>query len=529
MTRINKSEYRDKVLACWLGKNVGGTLGMPMEWKRQLNNVSFYTQNLTGDPIPNDDLDIQLLWLIALEEQGIDIDAHVLCEYWNIYLTPHWMEYGISKSNMRQGIPAPLCGTFNNKFKHSCGAFIRSEIWACIAPGCPELAVKYAYEDAIIDHGDGEGTYAEVFCAAIESAAFVVSNIRDLLNIGLSCIPKDCGIAKAVRAVIKAYDSGMAWKDVREMILRDFRGHTHFGEPQFATSKDDIEKGFSDGDIGYDAPSNIAIVVLGLLYGEDGDFDKMICITVNCGEDTDCTAATVGSIWGIMHGTKGIPEKWLSPIGRKLKTCCLNLGELQRMIPGTVDELTDRVEKIASQVLRKNRHYGIEFSSDATSDFSDIKPLLEAEINDILYKYMNKPVYRFPFYTISIDYGCDGPYSRSGQEKTIILLVENSYGKVQANLSVKVYAPENWQVSPRQGLVPCFPGMEKHSPQIKLSFHSENIVNSSNRFVVEFTIEGRPTTMHVPITFLNGDMNINVLKQHEAPRTLKELNNEANV
>jgi len=202
MTRINKSEYRDKVLACWLGKNVGGTLGMPLEWKRQINNVSFYTQNLNGDPIPNDDLDIQLLWLVALEEQGIDIDAHVFCEYWNIYLTPHWMEYGISKSNMRLGMPAPLCGIFNNNFKHSCGAFIRSEIWACIAPGCPGLAVKYAYEDAIIDHGNGEGVYAEIFCAAVESAAFAVSGIRDLLDIGLSYIPKDCGIAKAVKAVI---------------------------------------------------------------------------------------------------------------------------------------------------------------------------------------------------------------------------------------------------------------------------------------------------------------------------------------
>ena len=59
--RLNSEEYRDKLLGCFLGKNIGGTLGAPFEWKRQVNQVSFYTQELDGNPLPNDDLDIQLL------------------------------------------------------------------------------------------------------------------------------------------------------------------------------------------------------------------------------------------------------------------------------------------------------------------------------------------------------------------------------------------------------------------------------------------------------------------------------------
>ena len=86
---LNRDEYRSKVLGCWLGKNIGGTLGAPFEWRRQINDVSFYTQDLGGEPLPNDDLDIQLLWLIALEERGIDIDAHDLAEFWLLYVTPH--------------------------------------------------------------------------------------------------------------------------------------------------------------------------------------------------------------------------------------------------------------------------------------------------------------------------------------------------------------------------------------------------------------------------------------------------------
>ena len=77
-----------------MGKNIGGTLGAPMEFLRQVNNVSFYQQKLTGEPLPNDDLDIQLLWLVALEEQGLDLTAQTLADYWCLYVTPHWSEYG---------------------------------------------------------------------------------------------------------------------------------------------------------------------------------------------------------------------------------------------------------------------------------------------------------------------------------------------------------------------------------------------------------------------------------------------------
>ena len=59
---------------------------MPMEWERAKNDVTYYTHDITGDPLPNDDLDIQVLWLLAMEEKGVDIDARVLCELRSI---PH--------------------------------------------------------------------------------------------------------------------------------------------------------------------------------------------------------------------------------------------------------------------------------------------------------------------------------------------------------------------------------------------------------------------------------------------------------
>jgi ADP-ribosylglycohydrolase len=285
---LNAKEYREKVLGCWMGKNIGGTLGAPFEWKRQINDVTFYTQDLGGDPLPNDDLDIQLLWLVAMEEKGIDVDAQLLSEYWRLYVTPHWAEYGTAKINMKSGLMPPLCGMVNNDYKHSCGSFIRSEIWACIAPGFPKVAAKYAYEDAIIDHGNGEGVYGEVFCAALESAAFVEKDIKKLVNIGLSYIPDDCGVTQAVRNVLASYESNKTWVEARDELISKYAGWM----PRQQIRERDFEKGFIGTKRGWDVPSNIGIVIIGMLYGE-GDFDKSMCIAVNCGEDTDCTGATV--------------------------------------------------------------------------------------------------------------------------------------------------------------------------------------------------------------------------------------------
>lgn len=499
---LNQNDYRSKVLGCWLGKNIGGTLGEPFEWKRQLNNVSFYVQELRGEPMPNDDLDIQLLWLCALEEKGLGVTAARLAEYWCLYVTPHWMEYGTAKTNMRQGLLPPLSGTFQNVFKHSCGSFIRSEIWACITPGLPHLAARYAYEDAILDHGNGEGTFAEIFIATLESAAFVVSDIRQLIEIGLSYIPAQSDVAKAVWATLAGFDRGLPWKETREMILRDFGGGTmgmpHPGNPEWT------------GVMGYDVPSNIAITVLALLYGGE-DFGQVECIAVNCGEDTDCTAATAGSIWGIIHGADAIPQKWIDPIGRGIKTVCLNLGELGTFgsqIPRTVDELTDRTVRIGQLLLLTHRSENL--SSPEPTDLAEvsIESLKAENEGHAIWDGMQGNRFDFDFFSVHVDYGSEGPIIRDGQPKSLTVTIFNRYKKIQSNLTLHWYLPDGgWQVAPSADGYALSFGWRSSKP-LKLEYRltADRLTKSTNRAVIEITIEGRPTVMHVPIVLLNGNL-----------------------
>lgn len=499
---ISLKDYRNKVLGCWMGKNIGGTLGAPYEWKRQVNDVKFYLQDLGGNPLPNDDLDLQLIWLVALEEKGVDIDAITLGEYWLTYITPHWAEYGNGKINMRSGLMPPLSGIENNPYKDSCGAFIRSEIWACIAPGCPEIAAKYAYEDAIVDHGNGEGMYAEVFCAVLESAAFVEKNIYKLIDIGLSYIPDDCGVAKAVKFAIDAYKSGKTWLEARNEMLAKYRGKC---ASWAGISEEDREKGFAEGQLGWDVPSNIGILIIGWLYGE-GDFERSMCITVNCGEDTDCTAATLGSILGIINGIEAIPTKWIEPIGRTIKTACLNLGELGYFgdqIPANIDVLTERVERLAKQVILRYK-LPVELSAHGDTDVGDLKDtqLFSQTRGKTIYKCLNGSVYRFNSFDVMVEY-VGGPSVKDHIGKKIKLKIENKY-KTQESLNIQWYSLGNWIIGPSTvGKIFVSPWSSK---EVEFELYTEKFESTVNRFVVEITVAGRHTVMTVPVVLMNGNL-----------------------
>ena len=62
--KFNKDQLRDKIYACWIGKNIGGTLGGPLEGRMELMDIKGYTQQFVG-AVENDDLDLSLLTPVA--------------------------------------------------------------------------------------------------------------------------------------------------------------------------------------------------------------------------------------------------------------------------------------------------------------------------------------------------------------------------------------------------------------------------------------------------------------------------------
>jgi hypothetical protein len=62
---MERELYFDKVYGCWLGKNIGGTIGAPLEGTKEFLNSALKIPKKT---LPNDDLDLQLIWLHILEK-----------------------------------------------------------------------------------------------------------------------------------------------------------------------------------------------------------------------------------------------------------------------------------------------------------------------------------------------------------------------------------------------------------------------------------------------------------------------------
>lgn len=317
----NKTMY-DKVYGCWLGKNIGGTLGGPVEGKMELMNHTFYVQKFDGTPMENDDLDLQLLNLHAIEQYGINITSRHIATEWKSHVFFNMDEYALFLSNARREVQTPISGHFNNEFTDCMGSPIRSEIWAVLSPGNPELAAHFAYQDAIVDHAGGEGVFGEVFFAALESMAFENSDLEEITNKALTFIPNNCITAMAIKDLLNYYKNNVDWLVARQKLIDDY------GTPNFCF-----------------APLNIAFTMLGLFYGED--FSDKLLKALNCGYDTDCTAATAGSILGIMYGADSIPRKWIDPIGTSIVTCPQVNGF---RIPKDIAELTERSIK-AQKIL----------------------------------------------------------------------------------------------------------------------------------------------------------------------------------
>ncbi len=500
--KITASIFKDRILACYTGKNIGGTLGYPMENYRQKNIVTGYDEALEL-PMPNDDLDLQLLWLIALEEKGCHLTGERLAEYWQRYLTPHWAEYGISKVNMRSGLLPPMSGTANNEmYKNSNGAWIRSEIWACLAPAAPETAARLALLDAMLDHGDGEGTWAEIFCAALESMAFVDRDISRLVRRALAFIPQDCGVYRAVADACDCYEKRLSLDETREFLLRRYRGR--FGR---FLSQEDAEKGLGDGPIGYDAPLNVAIVISGLLYGE-GDFDKTLTSTIFFGEDTDCTVGTAAAIFGLMYGSAAISEKWWAPIGDRITVGTLNLGELGSygdILPKTVEELVDRV-------YRQHRIYAASLGLPSAADGFDSAEMPDegfapsADFLDEMRLGMSTQCFRSDFYTVRVDYLDQSSTINRGVPRKIRILFENKY-KTADIFTYRWILPEDVTVSPqKEGHFFAMPeGFPSGDSKKELEFEFLSQSNDPiQRYLLEISVEGRSSTLYVPVLFLLG-------------------------
>jgi ADP-ribosylglycohydrolase len=474
---LNGHDYVDRVLGCWQGKNAGGTLGTPLEtaWGQDEPFDVWWYPELKEGGLPNDDLEMQLVWLKALEEIGPTITARDLSRYWLDHIGYNFDEYGLSKLNLKWGLEPPLSGHHNNWFIDCMGSPIRSEIWACVAPGAPRLAARYAYEDAICDHAGGEGVYGELFNAALESAAFVVQDKQLLIDIALSYVPEDCMVRRAVVAAKEAFDSGVDWKQARRRVLQ--------AAPHYNAQYSPINTGFQ---------------VIGLLYGHD--FGEGICITVNCGYDTDSSGAAIGSYLGIIDGSESLPQKWVEPLGRSIATNqywggVKHLDVLPNPVPGNLDDLLERIRVAARRVLT---HHGLLAGSTVEIALADL--YADDGIRELHGRSPNVVPFVGPDLDIAIDYH-EGAVVVPGTVKRVSATLRNR--RVEPlEVSLQLAVPTGWDAPDAQRV--HLPAQGEQSVEWQLAVPGTPEVAQVNTLQLVARITGRPAPRAVPIVLLGA-------------------------
>ena len=518
MNNLKFREYYDKVKGCYLGKNIGGTLGAPFECYRGVYDIDGFMQDVSS-PIPNDDVDLQLVWLAAVEQEGRRIDSHVLAEYWDYYVTAVISEYGTGKNNFNKGIMPPHTGYLRNFNRDSNGACIRTEIWACLCAGNPMLAATYAYYDSCVDHSD-EGVNSAVFIAAVQAAAFFESDVHKLLDIGFSFIPKESAVRKAVELAVECYEAGEDWRTARKKLFRlvpssfgEIAGAWKGTAEVPACEKCPVQEWETDipkAQHGFDAPWSIGAIVIGWLYGE-GDFGRSVCIATNLGEDTDCTAGTLGAILGIISGASGLPAKWVDACSDKIATWTIR-RDAKLNPPSDISALCERIVQQTPVVLRGrcrlcgNGSYEIEPAASFHYKPSAFEPFRQEDFMEVYSCGHDTVRKHFRPYTVIIKYDEELVKISEGKEKSFLFKIYNEIFAPQYLTVRFLDVPEDWEVE--NGCERCV-GLEhwhgsSNENSFAWKFIPRNLKRGKYTLIVEISAEGKGEKNYIPMTFING-------------------------
>ena len=390
---ISYEQYLDKVHGGWIGKCIGGTIGDRFEgYKGWIEKPA----SMFPDEVPpNDDLDLQILWLKVLEEKGTALTSDDLAAAWLESCWYPFNEYGIFRRNWQLGIHPPYSGSFTNQFwETGMGCPIRAEIWGYAFPGAPDIAARYAQMDGTLDH-TAQSVGAEQMFAAMASMAFFVPDVRRLASMFMHYLPAETTIARLTRVAFEAYDEGLSLRDARDRILL-LAGH-----PEAC-----------------DSQTNVPFTFLGLLYGGT-DMEAALLAALHCGYDTDCTLATAGALIGQILGASRIPQHLKDAVGDDLI-----MGIQYR-----------RPEMTLSALARDTARLGVLLAQKAeTGVVIDDAPSVEP-----FPASANPPTAR-----LGVDY-VGLPAAAPGDQVGVIVHVA---GDVPAGTALRIEGPVGWQIVP---------------------------------------------------------------------------------
>jgi ADP-ribosylglycohydrolase len=350
---VSSGELADRVKGAWLGRCIGNTMGKPLEglpaemvriyleaagaWPQtgyvpliaplpdgvtHLHPSAGHASLGTFDAVPrDDDIDWTILGLYMVEQFGAHLTTDEIAETW-LDRMPFMQTYTAERAayrNLVKGLSTAVSATTENPYREWIGALIRADIFGYIYPGRPGKAAIASLTDARLTHVKN-GVYGEVWAAALVSAAFSTDSPRVALDIALESIPAKSRLAEALREISAVKDRGAEVHEAYEWIDTAL-GHYHWVH----------------------TINNAALIAVGLLWGRD--FASTVALTIAGGRDTDSNGATVGSVFGALHGAASIPQALVADTNLVIRSSVRDFDRVS--IPELVDRTLRQIKELA--------------------------------------------------------------------------------------------------------------------------------------------------------------------------------------
>jgi len=308
--RIARADYEERVYAAWLGQIVGNIYGLSYEF-RFLDEPGpdefpygygpeLERARAVGGAFSDDDTDIEYMYLLQMERHGIEPTYAQLTAAWKRHVRDRvWVANRSALTLMHAGYSPPFTGSSAlNPNWFQIDPQLVNEIWAVTAPGMVDYAVaKSAWAARVTS--DGFGIEPTMHYAAMYAAAFFVTDIGQLIDIGTAALPVDSRFARTVEHMKQLHARFPDdWRQARNEMARAYYGEFDYNRGAWPA---------------VDANLNGAAGILALLYGR-GDFRRTLDLACAMGFDADNQAATLSGLLGIVHGPGGIPHDLLYPL-----------------------------------------------------------------------------------------------------------------------------------------------------------------------------------------------------------------------
>ncbi|RKR75867.1 ADP-ribosylglycohydrolase family protein [Frondihabitans australicus] len=312
---VDRDTLFDRIHGAWLGRCVGNTMGKPVEgltpseveiylkavgqWPQTgyiplldelpagvshlHESAPYASAGLFTDVPRDDDIDWTILNLSLLERFGDSIGTTQIATAWldALPFTQTFTAERAAYRNVIRGVPVEDAAGTDNPYREWIGALIRGDVFGYTHPGDPAAAARLALTDAVFSHV-ANGIYGEVWAAAVVATSFGTADPAVALRTGLDAIPSASRLAEALRHILDLHEQNVSVTDALGW------AHDHLGHYNWVHTI-----------------NNAAFISIALLWGRN--FTDAIAISVAAGNDTDSTAATVGSIYGALHGSAAIP------------------------------------------------------------------------------------------------------------------------------------------------------------------------------------------------------------------------------